>query len=155
MWASYARPASGYQGHNLTLILIRSHLDHPNSLTAFIQIGLMMHLGLLNTPASSPSFVAVFTLPFKSLDVHAVHQITSQPFLVLLGGPQSKPPEAFSFTFPPYHQPDPHIANQPHFFPVFICSVSSCVIVLPCGFFPSEKGYQLQELLSLLLRCFS
>lgn len=32
-----------YQGHNLTLVLIRSHLDHPNSRTAFIQIGLIMH----------------------------------------------------------------------------------------------------------------
>lgn len=35
-----------YQGHNLTLVLIRSHLGHPNSCTAFRQIGLIMQLGL-------------------------------------------------------------------------------------------------------------
>lgn len=90
MWASFSLPASGYQGHNLTLVLIRSHLDHPDNLTVFIQIGPIMHLGLGNTPASSHSLAAVCTLPLRSLDAPAVHQMTSQLFHVLLWGPQSK-----------------------------------------------------------------
>lgn len=153
MWASFSLPASGYQGHNLTLVLIRSHLDHPDNLTVFIQIGPIMHLGLGNTPASSHSLAAVCTLPLRSLDAPAVHQMTSQLFHVLLWGPPSKlqrpSPSPFLHitSLSPTYQTTP-ISSLPLYVPSTPTPHPCPVTLLLCGFFPQEKHSPTQEISS-------